>query len=94
VERYEAPDPKGPRASRAEDANDYQPPINYRSMTRAGLLRVAARLLSELWLATNKHSAYGSTVRPLVLSVTVMSVNETVIGGMQSGVNVAVSVTL
>ena len=45
-------------------------------------------------LARTSVSAYGSTVRPFVLSVTVISVNATVIGGLQSGVNVAVSVTV
>ncbi len=44
--------------------------------------------------ARNRASAYGSTVRPLVLSLTVILVNSTVIGGLQSGVNVAVSVTV
>jgi hypothetical protein len=49
---------------------------------------------SQTSLAMNVNLAYGSTVRPLVLSVTVTLLNSTVIGGVQSGVNDAVSVTL
>jgi hypothetical protein len=45
-------------------------------------------------LARTSVSAYGSTVRPFVLSVTVTSVNATTIGGLQSGLNVAVSVSV
>lgn len=39
-------------------------------------------------------SAYGSVEMPFVLSVTVTSLNSTVMGGLQSGWNVAVNSTV
>src|SRR5438093_13111796 len=40
---------------------------------------------------SGSNDAYGSVEIPFVVSVTVMSVNATVIGGVQSGWNVAVT---
>src|SRR6059058_4500511 len=40
---------------------------------------------------SGSNDAYGSVEIPFVVSVTVMSVKLTVIGGLQSGVNVAVT---
>jgi len=65
----------------------------------------AVLVARDLWPASNPTESYriphtptwldyGSTVNPFVLSVTVTSVNCTSIGGLQSGVNVATSVTV